>query len=429
MEPSPKKYRRPETLESIKNRLIDVVLLALVFLGFPAIVASLLRIRDVGWLNSMILHVAAWVGVLTVYLFRTKLPRSVKGGIILAIIFIVGTGSFPTLGNAGSGIFFYLVAVVIATIVFGVRVGALTLLTCLAVLVGFFLAVRSGNIILTVDFNRYVLATSSWLVKIATFAMFSALTMTVLGKMQRWLIASMEEMQQEIRERRKAEEKLIESRNQLETSLMEKEVLLKEIHHRVKNNLQAISGLFNLQAAHAKDEEVNKVFRESQNRINSMALIHERLYQVTDLNRIDFSDYVYQLVRHLKVSYGATAENVFVRTDCQEVVFNLDTAIPCGLIVTELVSNALVHAFPDNRPGEVWIRIEKGANGEFIMSVSDNGIGLPRNVDVENPDSLGLILVKSFVQLLSGTIQQEGQEGTVFRIVFKEYEECGADRL
>jgi len=226
---------------------------------------------------------------------------------------------------------------------------------------------------------------------------------------------------EDITERKQSEEKI-------RTNLEEKEILLKEIHHRVKNNLQSISGLLNLQAAYGDDVRVSKILKDSQNRILSMALIHERLYQLEDLSRIDFSDYVYQLSRQLKGSYGSIAENIFVRTECEEVFFNLDTAIPCGLIITELVSNALKHAFPEGT-GEIWIRLKTSGKGVYELSVSDNGIGMPSEVDFESATTLGLTLVQSFVEFLAGTIELDRDEGTAYRITFREYEECPVEML
>jgi PAS domain S-box-containing protein len=226
---------------------------------------------------------------------------------------------------------------------------------------------------------------------------------------------------EDVTDRRQNEEKI-------RANLEEKEILLKEIHHRVKNNLQSISGLLNLQATYGDDVWVSKILKDCQNRILSMALIHERLYQLEDLSRIDFSDYVYQLARQLKNSFGSVAENVFVRTECEDTFFNLDTAIPCGLIITELVSNALKHGFP-NSNGEVWVRLKTSEKGEYELSVSDNGIGLPSEMDFESATTLGLMLVRSFVEFLAGTIELDRDEGTAYRITFREYEECPMEML
>ena len=127
-------------------------------------------------------------------------------------------------------------------------------------------------------------------------------------------------------------------------------------------------------------------------------------------------------------SFGSIAETIYIRTECEDVFFNLDTAIPCGLIITELVSNALKHGFP-NGSGEVWIRLRVTETGEYELSVSDNGVGLPPEVDLGSTKSLGLMLVRSFVEFLAGTIELDREKGTTYRITFREYEECPVEML
>lgn len=209
---------------------------------------------------------------------------------------------------------------------------------------------------------------------------------------------------------RKRSEALITS------SLKEKEVLLKEIHHRVKNNLQVISSLLNLQAANVQDPKTLEQLKESQNRIRSMALIHERLYQSDDLARIDFGEYVRGLVSYLARSYSAP--RVRVNIDVQDINLAVNAAIPCGLIINELVSNALKYAFPEGRSGTVWIRLvaTEGENG--VLTVEDDGIGLSRNIDFENTTTLGLQLVNTLTRQLNGTIVLSRDSGTAFSITF-----------
>jgi PAS domain S-box-containing protein len=199
-------------------------------------------------------------------------------------------------------------------------------------------------------------------------------------------------------------------------SLKEKEVLLKEIHHRVKNNLQVISSLLSLQTANVHDPQTIEQLRESQNRIRSMALIHERLYQSNDLARIDFGEYVRSLVNFLVRSYGIP--NVHLKLAVQNIEMSVNTAIPCGLIINELVSNALKHAFPAGRGGEVEISVEVRPDGIGVLRVSDNGIGLPSDIDVDNTNTLGLQLVNTLSNQLNGKIELFREPGTTYSIAF-----------
>lgn len=201
-------------------------------------------------------------------------------------------------------------------------------------------------------------------------------------------------------------------------SLREKEVLLKEIHHRVKNNLQIISSLLHLQAQRITDPKVREIFTDSQNRVRSMALIHEKLYQSKGLASIHFSEYINNLVAHLMRTYGVDASRITIMTDLADATLNLDTAIPCGLIVSELVSNALKHAFPQCSSGTVRIELTHEAGG-LELSVSDNGIGLPPGLTPETCPSLGLQLVTALVRQLGGILEVSSEQGTRFSVKFE----------
>jgi PAS domain S-box-containing protein len=214
---------------------------------------------------------------------------------------------------------------------------------------------------------------------------------------------------QDITERKQAE-------TQMMGSLQEKEVLLKEIHHRVKNNLQIISSLLNLQSEKINSENPARAFQESQDRIRSMALIHEKLYQSRDISRIDFAEYVRSLTSYLARSY-VTGRDVTIVVDIEDLSLGIDLAIPCGLIINELVSNALKYAFPDGKTGEVRISLAQCGN-EYELTVSDNGAGLPAGLDFRNTSSLGLQLVNTLVHQLEGDIALDTARGTRFSITF-----------
>ena len=204
------------------------------------------------------------------------------------------------------------------------------------------------------------------------------------------------------RELRQAEE-------QIKRSLDEKVVLLKEVHHRVKNNLQIISSLLNLQMPYIKDSQAIELFKESQNRVISMALIHEKLYQSESLARIDLAEYIQSLTDNLFRSYGAAGRAVKLKIDAVGIALDIDTVIPCALIINELVSNALKHAFPDSRrpfggTGEIRIDLHRDADNRFVLIVTDNGVGLPEGFAVQNCESLGLKLVGVLVKQLRGVL-------------------------
>src|SRR5271157_371534 len=214
----------------------------------------------------------------------------------------------------------------------------------------------------------------------------------------------------DITERKRAEE-------QLRIALREKEVLLKEIHHRVKNNLAVISSLLNMQSKYIRDKRTLEIFRESQNRVKTMALIHTKLYQSSDLARIDFADYVRKLTAALIASYRLEPDGVTLVLDVRDVYFDVNMGIPCGLIINELLTNALKHAFPDGRKGEVSVSL-KPDNETITLVVADNGIGIPDTIDFRNTESLGFQLVTALVDQLGGTIELARNKGTTFIISF-----------
>jgi two-component sensor histidine kinase/sensor domain CHASE-containing protein len=199
-----------------------------------------------------------------------------------------------------------------------------------------------------------------------------------------------------------------------------KQLLLKEIYHRVKNNLQIIISLLNLQSRKTKDKNVIEILTDSQNRIRSMALIHERLYKSKDLSGINIKEYIHDLANNLFHSYGVLSSRIKLNTDIDDIMINLDTATPCGLIVTELVSNSLKHAFPEGKKGELIIKLKSDNYENFTLIVKDNGIGFPKDLDFRTTNTLGMQLVTGLVSQLKGTIDLDQSSGTEFKIIFKE---------
>jgi PAS domain S-box-containing protein len=218
-------------------------------------------------------------------------------------------------------------------------------------------------------------------------------------------------LEEDIARRKRAEE-------QLQASLEEKEALLKEVHHRVKNNLQLISSLLSLQAARIAEPAVAELFAESRNRVRSMALVHENLYRAGNFARISMATHVQNLCAHLARAYGMNSRRVELASRIGDVQLDLDLAVPCSLIVNELVSNALKHAFPDGRAGRVCVELQPFGDQQHVLVVADDGVGLPPDLDCQRADSLGLQLVDDLTQQLHGTIAVSRDGGTTFTITF-----------
>ncbi|MCX9083140.1 MAG: PAS domain-containing protein [Candidatus Methanoperedens sp.] len=216
----------------------------------------------------------------------------------------------------------------------------------------------------------------------------------------------------DITERKVAEVKI-------KASLEEKEVLLREIHHRVKNNMQIVSSLLGIQSQNIEDKKYKDIFIQSQTRIDSMSLIHQKLYQSESLAQINFKDYIDSIVSNIFESY-CTKSNITFDLDVEDIPLKIDYAVPCGLIINELVTNCLKYAFPDERQGKIRILVKSKENNMIQLSISDDGIGIPKDLDIRNTESLGLRLVTSLAEnQLNGEIILKRDSGTEFQVNFR----------
>jgi two-component sensor histidine kinase len=206
----------------------------------------------------------------------------------------------------------------------------------------------------------------------------------------------------------------------IQSSLGEKETLLREIHHRVKNNLQIISSLLNIQSEHIQDENVLSSIQEGQSRVQAMSLIHQNLYQSEHLSNVDIQNYLQQLVAYLSDMFAGQSKDIKVTVDAPDINFDIDTAIPLGLIINELVSNAYKYAFDKHGKGHINISIKPKAGDDYELEIRDDGKGLPTDTNPEKGSSLGLKLVKILSRQLRGTFSSKSDKGAVFLVQFKD---------
>lgn len=225
---------------------------------------------------------------------------------------------------------------------------------------------------------------------------------------------------QDITERKVAEERI-------SRALREKEVLLREIHHRVKNNLQVIHSLLNLQAKGIADADVRALFEESRDRVQAMALIHSRLYRSDDLAHIDFRDYLQSLLKSIALTYNRRGVSVEVKMEA--LLLDVNLGIPCGLLVNELVSNSLRHAFPADRKGKVQVGVSRTDEGSYRLTVADDGVGLPANYDFTAGSSMGLKLVQILAGQLGAVMTLDTKAGTSLSFLFAADAHLTTDKL
>lgn len=206
----------------------------------------------------------------------------------------------------------------------------------------------------------------------------------------------------------------------LRASEERKEALLREVHHRVKNNLAVICSLFYLQSTHSKNEKIAEIFAEMENRVHSMALVHESLYRSDNLARVDFAKYAKNLADGILTSHANPNASVSLKTDLEPVTVGIDLAVPCGLVLNELISNAFKHGFPDGKGGEIHLKLQSSTDGQCTMSVEDTGVGLPDGMDIAKSRSLGLKLVRLLTQQIRGSFELSGgHPGTLALLKFK----------
>src|SRR6202008_307216 len=194
-------------------------------------------------------------------------------------------------------------------------------------------------------------------------------------------------------------------------SLKEKEILLKEVHHRVKNNMQVISSILNLQSSYVKDAYALNLLKECQNRVKSMAFIHESLYQTKNFESVNFSEYVTTLAKNLIHTYSVNTQKIKLILTLDKLFLNLDTSIPCGLIINEIISNSLKYAFPGNRDGIIFVNL-KVVRNRVKIEAGDNGVGIPAEIDIKQTQTLGLQLVDTLIEQINGSLELDRTKGT-----------------
>jgi two-component sensor histidine kinase len=214
------------------------------------------------------------------------------------------------------------------------------------------------------------------------------------------------------------ERRVVARTRELKAALTEKEVLLKEIHHRVKNNLQVISSMLNLQAMHISDSAAQAVFAESQGRVQSIALVHETLYESQDLSSVNFAEYIHTLVTTVMQAQSYPERHIATMIDADGVLLPVSCAIPCGLIINELVTNSLKHAFRGREHGVIRVSLHQQGEDRVELVVADDGVGLKPDLDPRRVTSLGLDLVYTFAEQLSAEVELSRENGTSFRFVF-----------
>jgi two-component sensor histidine kinase len=340
---------------------------------------------------------------LRIPMYQGRITQASYGPVLLFLIlttgavYFLGTTRDPTLGA-------FILLVVTAGLLLDRRAIFITTAACILAVSIMMIAEGSGRLP-EADLR---ITLSQWGTITVLLIVSAYLTLWARESIERALTVA----RKELAERKRAEDGL-------QASLHEKEILLQEIHHRVKNNMQVISSILSLQSRHLADPAAIEMFKECQHRIRTMALVHESLYKSTDLSKIEFSAYLKSLASNLLHFNSVDVRRIRLETELEKAYLDIQTAIPAGLIANELLSNAMKHAFPGSRSGTIALAFRPLPEGGYLLSIKDDGIGFPKNIDYRKTDSLGLQIVSSLIDQVDGRLEIHRENGTEFRVVFR----------
>ncbi len=404
-----KSYRAE--LDEVRDRVLKGMIYIFVLMGLPAVVLGAINAYDQGYYLFAWAYIIIYLVVPLSLLLSRYFSFKIRAVIPLALIFLFAVFVLRRIGLSGEGFELLFVFCIITAILYGIKAGLFAFALSLLVIIFFGAAFITGYFKIDPEIMLNSDKIISWATTFLVFIFVVTLLMLSPILLQNRLYRS-------LRDVRVHAEELERSNELLQRENREKELLLKEIHHRVKNNMQIISSLLSLQSNHITDENDRKVFVAMQNRIRSMAYIHEQLYGSQDLVNINIRLYVVSLVKQLEMSYSDSPERIRVIVNVDDIYFPLNIAMPCALLIHELVTNAYEHAFPGDMAGNITISIENKDATNFELTVSDTGTGFPDTGALDDTSTLGMHLIHALVNQLHGKMELSTHSGTAVTVTF-----------
>ena len=387
--------------------LLDKVSFIGLTLGTVAFIASFLRITSEEWNINIISDTVFFAGIVVLILLRKRIPIIAVVMILLALVCISAIINFLTLGLATISFLILAACCVLAGVVFRIQVGLSVLFVSVIIISAIGIASHYSILSFPVNFEDYLNAPQTWITQIVGFVAFTILMLIIIGSIQNRLSESLK--------------RLVKQSEELRSSLNERDTLLKELYHRTKNNMQVISSLLGLQASYINEKKVLDVFRDIQSRIKAMSLVHQKLYESTTLSRVNFKEYTRELFDLLIKSYGNRPDKIDLNLEIPDLHFSIDIAIPCGLILSELLSNSFKYAFPDKIKGIIKIKVHKDKSDMIEITYSDNGIGFSNGFDFGKPESLGMKIIYAISEhQLQGKVEFDTSHGITCKIHFSD---------
>ena len=385
--------------------LLDKVSLIGLTLGTLAFVASFLRVTSEGWSVNIIADTIFFAAIVVLILLRKQIPILAVVLVLLFLVFISAITNFLTLGLATISFLILAACCVLAGVVFRIQVGLILLAFSVIIISGIGIAAHYSLLSFPVNFEEYLNAPQTWMTQIAGYVAFTILMLIIIGSIQTRLSATLNQV--------------VKQSAELKSSLKERDTLLKELYHRTKNNMQVIYSLLGLQASYINDKDVLNIFKDIQSRIQAMSLVHQKLYESTTLSKVNFKDYTRELFDLLIKSYGGPPDSINLIVEIPDLYLTIDSAIPCGLILSELFSNSFKYAFPEQSRGIIKIRACKDKNKKIDIIYSDNGIGIPGGFDFRKSESLGVQIIYALSEhQLQGKVEFDSSKGITCKISF-----------
>ena len=427
-DPSPEETNDTLDYRFIHEQLVNSILYIILFLGVPIVINAVVGYFQEGWDPIYELYIAGLVVLFFILVYKKKLPLVVRSLVFMITLYAIGIAVLISFGLGGTGILMLAGFTALASGIWGARSGQIALVISLIGISTVGILVMS-DIITPFQNQEVTNSATPWILALIIFTMFGLCSVKTAGALHKYLHKTIKlviERNAKIDETNKILiEQLYELRRRqqlIKRNDEEKVVVLKELHHRVKNNLQIVQSLLVLQAKQVSDPETVTVFEESCNRIRSLAWVHEELYHTNNFAYVDVTQYMKRLVQHLQNQYHHAPIPIDINLNVHQVDLGIDKAIPCGLIINELVSNALRHAFNGKNHFTPVIDITLyEINEHIVLTVSDNGVGLPYDIDISTTESLGLQLVRVLsVDQLNGSLKITRNGGTHFTIKFNQ---------
>ncbi len=413
-----------ESVDITKRKLLYKIILFINLFGIPAVAFAVIESIFLKQYIIAFSYIVFYSPILIVTIIQKKLSYNILVFVPIIITYLLGTVNLVIWGFSGAGVPLLLTLLVLATVFYNMKVGMITLVINLFTIITVGMLYLYNVLTLSVKLQEIMHQPLSWITAWSILTLIGLLVVISYGIIHNQMVVNLQ-----YSERLRSTLKLLNKRlrddvdrrkrteRQLTVSLKDKEVMLAEVHHRVKNNLQQICSILNLQEYYFEDAHDRDLLKNCIMRIRAMDLIQEKIYSSEKFSEIFFSDFIKELITDILSFYHMSHERVVIDFQSDQILLDINLALPCGQILSELITNTMKHAFPNNTKGSITINFRQ-SDKNYILTFGDNGVGFPKNFRFPGTDTLGLLIVETLVQQLNGTIEIINERGLAYTIVF-----------